>query len=143
MKSIALFDLKPNIDIIKRVNVNPIPVQDTIHIGTKLRNRLLNASVLLQIGNKIATIVHIKSLLNSVNKEYHGLVQSDIYPEDRQNFKSLEKIMDDRVIQALESHVPDCEATVAYLKLCKQITSSFTEENLDPIERIYRIWNAL
>lgn len=95
MKSIALFDLKPNIDIIKRVNVNPIP--------------LLNASVLLQIGNKIATIVHIKSLLNSVNKEYHGLVQSDIYPEDRQNFKSLEKIMDDRVIQALESHVPDCE----------------------------------
>lgn len=136
MKTITLFDIKP-------VNVNPVCVQDTVHIGTKLRNRLLNSSIVLRIGNEVATIVHIKMLLNVVNKEIHGLVHSDIYPEDRQNFKALEKIMHERVIQTLESHVPHCNATVAYLKLCKQITSSFIEENLNPIERIYRIWNSL
>lgn len=143
MKSITLFDLKPDIDLIKRENINPVCVQDSIHIGTKLRNRLLNSSIVLRIGDQVATIVHIKMLLNSVAKEVHGLVQSDIYPEDRQNFRSLEKIMDSRVIRALDNHIPDCKATIMYLKLCKQITSSFVQEDLQPIERIYQIWNAL
>lgn len=143
MKCITLFDMKPNIDVIKRVNANPVCVQDTVHIGTKLRNRLLNSSIVLRIGNEVVTVVHIKMLLNVAPKTIHGLVHSDIYPEDRQNFKSLEKIIHDRVIQSLESNVPHCNATVAYLKMCKQITTSFIEENLDPIERIYRIWNSL
>lgn len=143
MQSITIFGLNPDVSIENRYTLNPVCAQDTIHVGTKLRNRLLNSSITLRLGNSIATIVHIKNLLNTVNKEEHGLVMSDIYPQDRQNFKSLEKIMHSRVISALENNIPDCNATVAYLKLCKQLTSCFVEENKNPIERIYDIWNGL
>lgn len=142
MKSRINFDLTPNIDSIKRLNSSPICVQDTIHIGTKLRNRLLNSSIALYIGTKVASTTHIKALLSSVPKEVHALVQSDIFPEDRQNYKSLEKIMDNRVLNAMITHVADSEATVMYLEICKLITSSFTKTNLKPIERLHRIWYA-
>lgn len=117
--------------------------QDTIHIGTKLRNRLLNSSIVLYMGSKIVSTVHIKKLLKTVAKEVHGLVLSDICPDDRQNFESLEKLMDDRVLNAMKAQVADCEGTVMYLTLCKLITSSFLATNLMPIERIYRIWYSV
>lgn len=116
--------------------------QDTIHIGTKLRNRLLNMSIVLYMGSKIVSTVHIKNLLKTVAKEVHGLVLSDICPDDRQNFDSLEKLMDDRVLNAMKAQVADSEGTVMYLTLCKLITSSFLATNLMATERIYRIWYA-
>lgn len=147
MKNRAKLDLSftrsPVDDFKIRYNPNPICVQDTIHIGTKLRNRLLNTSVLLTIGNEIATIAHIRALLNSSPKEIHGLVFSDICPEDRQNFASLQKIMEIRVLKALENHIANSKATIKYLQLCKDVTSSFIEEDLRPIERVYRIWHSL
>lgn len=143
MKNQVHFDMYPDIDRIKRFDKRPICVQDSIHIGTKLRNRILNSSMLLQIGNGVASVYHIKILLHTLPKKVHGLVLSDIYPEDRQNFKSLVKIMDSRVTEALQSHVVDSNATVMYLTLCHQATSSFIDENLQPLERVYRIWHAL
>lgn len=104
---------------------------------------MLNSSIVLHIGNKIASIIHIKSLLKSVPKDTHFLVHSDIVPEDRQNYRALEKVMDDRVLNAMKTNVVDCEGTVMYLKLCKLITSSFTSTNLNPADRIYHIWYAV
>lgn len=117
-------------------------VQDTMHMGTKMRNRLLNTSITLHMGNQISNI-HIKILLQKVSKEVHGLVASDVVPEDRQNYSSLDKLMQPRVIDALENNVVDCQGTVKYLKLCKQITSTYLDDDLEPIDRIYRIWHAL
>lgn len=146
MKTWTSFDLKPStsatptLATTNSLNQKPYSVQDTIHIGTKLRNRILNSSIVLHIGTKIVSTVHIKILLKMVSKEVHGLVPSDIIPEDKQNYNSLEKIMDDRVLNAMKAHVSDSEGTIMYLKLCKLITSSFTATNLKPIERIYNIW---
>lgn len=142
MKMKTEFVLAPDIDVIKRVNPYTICVQDTIHIGTKMRNRLLNTSVSLKIGNKIASIAHIKMLLEHP-KEWHGLVITDINPEDRQNYKSLEKIMNSRVISALKYEIVDSEATMIYLTICDQITSSFLNTDLSPIDRVYKLWNAV
>lgn len=36
-------------------------VQDTIHIGTKLRNRLLKQSVILPMGNYQVSVSHLKN----------------------------------------------------------------------------------
>lgn len=127
----------------KKTENSSIFVQDTVHIGTKMRNRLLNQSTLLALGNRIISISHIQTLLKSVSKEVHGLVKSDILPQDRQNFSSLDKLMNDRVLDALEKNTIGTEGTHMYLVLCKQITSSFLDSSLSPIERIYRIWNAL
>lgn len=143
MRTRMKFDLIPDIDIIKRFDAQSICVQDIIHIGTKFRNRLLNGSIILYIGNKIVSTVHIKYLIDTVAKDVHGLVQSDIFPEDRQNYKSLEKLMEDRVLNAMKKYVPDSEATVIYLTICKHITSSYLQPNLTPSERVYHIWYAL
>lgn len=117
-------------------------LQDIVHIGTKLRNRLLKPSILLRIGSKIASVSHLKILLNLVSKDVHGLVYSDICPDDRQNYDSLKKIMQSNVREALHEHIFDSEATVEYIRICSEITSSLYEGDLSPIERIIRIWRA-
>lgn len=145
MKTRTEFNLAPDVNSIQNLafDSGSICIQDTIHIGTKLRNRMLNGSIVLYIGNRIVSTVHIKTLLNTVAKDVHGLVKSDIFPEDRQNYKFLEKLMEDRVLNAMKNHVPNCEATLMYLNICKHITSSYLEPKLKPVERVYSIWYAL
>lgn len=65
---------------------------------------------------------------------------NDICPDDRQNFDSFQKVMQPRVISSLIKNVPGSEATVAYLKVCDRIASSFLDTNLAVTERIFRIW---
>lgn len=89
------------------------------------------------MGDEIVTIAHIGILVEQVPKEIHGLVYSDTSPDDRQNYASVEKLMEPRVLDALEKNVVDSNGTRMYLRLCKQITSSFLDGSLDPIERIY------
>lgn len=117
--------------------------QDTTHVGTKLRNRLLKAALLMPMGFQLVSNAHLKTLIKTAPKDVHLLVNSDICPKDRQNYGSLEKIMSTPVIEALEKYVVGSEATVMYLRLCKQITSSFLDEQLNPSERIYNIWHAV
>lgn len=144
MKSLTSFDFNQTISTEPNLEPNKLNyIQDTVHIGTKLRNRMLNSSIVLYMGNKVVSIVHIKTLLQMVPKEIHGLVYSDINPEDRQNYNSLQKIMQDRVLNAMKLNVADCDGTIMYLKLCRLITSSFIEPKLAPIERIYNIWYAV
>lgn len=117
-------------------------LQDIVHIGTKLRNRLLKLSILLRIGSKVASVSHLKMLLKSVSKDVHGLVYSDICPDDRQYHDSLKKIMQSNVREALIEHIIDSEATIEYIQICSEITSSLYQEDLSPIERIIRIWRT-
>lgn len=119
-----------------------IPVtQDTIHLGGKLRNRMLNSD--MPIGNYTVSIDHLKSLMINVQKSVHGLIQNDICPEDRMNFPSFLKITHDRVITALEEHVAESNGTIQYLKMCKYVTSSFLEFDVKPLERIFAMFRGV
>lgn len=120
-----------------------IYIQDTTHIGTKMRNRLLKPSVSLPFGTKAISISHLKLLLKLSPKDQHGLVQSDICPNDRQNYKSLQKVMELRVTDALKKNVIDSEATIVYISICRNVTSSFLDGKLTPLDRIYRIWHSV
>lgn len=117
-------------------------LQDIVHIGTKLRNRLLKSVTILMIGKKIASVAHLKILINQVPKALHGLVYHDICPDDRQNFNSLKKIMQPITREALAKIVPDSEATVEYIRICDEITSSLYDDNLSPLERLSLIWRS-
>lgn len=117
-------------------------LQDIFHIGTKLRNRVLAALVNLIMGSSIVSLSHLKILINDIPKEIHGLVMKDICRDDRQNYGSLEKMMQQRVSNALAEHVIGSQGTIMYLKLCEKITSSLTDEVLSPLERIQRLWYA-
>lgn len=143
---LSILDTVPdqNEDIVTSLTPNVTSyIQDTVHIGTKLRNLLLKPSVLLPMGTKQVSVSHLKVLIKKIPKDIHGIVMSDICPVDRQNYASLEKLMKARVLESMQQNIVDSEATVMYLKLCKSITSSFSEYDLTPLERIYRIWHAL
>lgn len=81
-------------------------------------------------------------LINSVPKAIHGLVYSDICPDDRQNFESLSRMMQPKVSNALAKYIIGSEATIEYLRICNEITSSLMDPHLSPEERLLRIWRS-
>lgn len=96
-------------------------VQDSIHLSLKIKHRMQRCSIVMPMGNKQVSSGHLKILIDEVPKDVHGLVRSDI----------------------LNQYVADSEATVMYLKINKQISSSFMELDIDAEERIFRMWHAL
>lgn len=117
-----------------------IVIQDTTHIGTKLRNRLLKR--ILAMGTSNVSIDQLKSLVKHVQKSVHGLSQNDVNPTDRMNFLSFRKIVDKRVIEALK-HIPNSEGTIQYLHICDDVTSSFLKLDMTPSERLLRMWRSV
>lgn len=117
-------------------------IQDHDHNGTKFRNRLLKAGIIMPMGNRIVSVSHLKVLINNHSKDKHALVMSDVCPDDRQNVRSLEKIMDPRVLIALEDFVIIGEATTMYLKICSEIVSAFKNVELQPMQRIFHMFHA-
>lgn len=118
-------------------------VQDSTHIGTKLRNRILKASIYLPFGEFIISKSHLIYLIENVSKDKHALTESDVNPKDRQNFRSFQKISSEIVCDALKKYVPDSEGTVMYLTLCRKVTSSYMDPSLEPLERIKQIWYSV
>lgn len=127
-----LFDPESNFNV----------VQDSIHAATKLRNRILNVNE-LPMGKHKVSVNHLKKLLRVADKAVHGLCQTDVSPNDRQNFNSFEKITSQRVLNALKSYVPDSQATAFYLQLSSDVVSSYREYDLKPCARIERMWHAV
>lgn len=117
-------------------------LQDIVHIGTKLRNRLLSEYAILILGNKIASVTHLKMLINHISKDVHGLVYSDICPDDRQNFGSLQKIMEPRVHDALQKYIVNSEGIIEYIRICQEIISSLYDDDVTPLDRIFRLWRS-
>lgn len=130
-------------DVFSEINFEPSYIQDTIHTVLKLRNRLLKVSVLLPMGNKQVSVTHLKLLINRTSKDIHGLVLKDVCTDDKQNFKSLQKLMEKRVSDALISNVPDNQATVMFIQLCSFIESALNDLDMLPVERIKKIWFAV
>lgn len=118
-------------------------IQDATHTGLKLRNRLLKSWEEIPMGNKQVSVSHLKFLIQEVPKIVHGLVYSDIAPDDRQNFKALQKSMDTRVRNALHEFIPDSEATAFFLSLCSDIVSSLMDHDITPHERIEKLFHAV
>lgn len=99
--------------------------QDHIHIGTKARNRLLKRGIILPMGIHKVSIDHLKTLISNTQKSVHGLTTMDVFPTDRMNYTSFEKIVKDRVLNALEQYVPNSNATIQYLKIFRDIINSY------------------
>lgn len=117
--------------------------QDTVHILTKLRNRLLTYSRIFPIGSTIVSLSYIKYLIENVSKDKHLLTSYDIEPKDRQNFASAEKLCSEKTMKCLMDYVPGSEATVIYLKAMRNILSAYSDISLQSTERIYRMWSAV
>lgn len=55
-----------------------ICIQDTVHIGTKMKTRFLKPNVFLPMGSKIVSPEHIKKLIKQFSKDKHLLCDSDL-----------------------------------------------------------------
>lgn len=124
-------------------NLNINVTQDTIHLCGKARNRLLKRGIILPMGTHNVSISHLNYLVKNVQKSVHGLTYMDVNPVDRMNYKSFEKVTDDRVLKALRDRVPQSEATIQYLEVFRDIAKSFSDCDLKPLERIYLMWRSV
>ncbi|CAF2963502.1 unnamed protein product [Rotaria sp. Silwood2] len=78
--------------------------QDPIHICTKLRNRLLSKSAALFIGSYRIAAKDLQDLIQGESKLDHGLVLSDLYVKDKQNYSSCVKISSLNILNMLEKN---------------------------------------
>lgn len=120
----------------------PFFIQDTIHNGTKLRNfflRTISNRNLLPFGRYFIDWNHLHVLLEKFTKDEHQLTASVLNPIDRQNFHSVLRMCDPKVIALLKSHVKESDATVLYLQIMKDIIDAFLDKNLKPIQRVRKI----
>lgn len=118
-------------------------VQDTVHIGTKLKTRLTNPKIALIIGDYVATSLHLKQIIENVSKDKHLMTMGDINSDDKMNFKAVEKIITLQVAQVLGEHVKESKGTIAYLKMMRAVLDSYLNKSLDPSKRLHLIWYAV
>lgn len=94
------------------------------------------------MGTSKVSIDHLKSLVKNIQKSVHGLSQNDVNPTDRMNFQSFRKVVDIRVIEALQ-HIPNSEGTIQYLNICDDVTASFLKLDITPSELLLRMWRSV
>lgn len=110
-------------------STNFVPIQDTIHIGTKLRNRMLGHK--LRMGDYDVSMEHLSILEVTFTKEQHGLCSITINPKDRQEFDSVLRICDEKVIDLLPN-VEGSEGTILYLRVMDNVLRSFLDISFFP-----------
>lgn len=120
----------------------PIYVQDTHHIGTKLRNVFLKPSIFLPIGSHVISSTHLIIMIDEKSKEDHEMTTSDINRADKMNFRAVEKIGSERVISVLKT-IPSTEGTIVFLKILKDILDSFLVKEISLAERVNLIWGSV
>lgn len=124
----------------------PFDIQDYPHIGTKGRNALavtVENPKKLPMGKYFIKMDDLEVVKRMFGKDQHLLTATDLNPEDRQNFESVLKICDDKVIHFLKKNVIASEAPSNYLQILSDNINAFKDRNLSPIERIKRLWRSL
>lgn len=123
-----------------------IYVQDPIHLATKMRNLLLktkNFSQKLPCGKYYVEQSHLKQLIRMFTKDKHNLSPMVLNPIDKQNFESVLRICDDKVIELLRNHVIGSQATVKFLTITKYFIDSYMDLRLMPLQRVYKCWYSV
>lgn len=94
--------------------------QDAVHCGKKWRNGLLHAHRKLYYGGSLATrnLLRLVRDRQNFSQSEHGLLESDIDPQDVQNFGAVQRLAFPRVRVCLESvaqHGQDCKGLILHL----------------------------
>lgn len=115
-------------------------MQDFIHIATKLKSRLLKASIILALGIFLVSRGHLVELIKKASKGLHKLTLSGINPKDKMNYRAVQKMSDKQVTALLRSEVPNSEGTATYLDMMREVNEAFSSRSLTPLERVEMIW---
>lgn len=104
-------------------------VQDTVHIGTKLRTRLLKPGIVLPMGKYNASVSHLFQITEQFSKDKHQLTNTDLNSDDKMNFHAVEKICSPEVIQLLQN-IEGGEGTIAYLEIMQDVLSAYLNKTI-------------
>lgn len=123
-----------------KINASISPIQDWLHIITKLRNILIQISNCLRIGKHTISFSFLQNLVKFRPRGEHNLNQSDIDCNDRMNVKSAEKLFQPNVLSLLEQYYgQETKGLVLYLTMMRNISDAFSP--IEPLEsRISKIW---
>ena len=85
-----------------------ITVQDTVHIGAKMRARLLkqDRAVYIVFKDRVASLSDLEALRRVAGKDKHFLRESDVNPKDKMNYDAVERLCDPRLAELLKIYVP-------------------------------------
>lgn len=128
--------------------IPPFYVQDTPHNGTKLRCFLL-ATIehpeKLPFGKYFIKMEHLQYLVDNFGKDKHQLTNTTLNPIDRQNFSSVLRFVrgDTSVIDLLENHVKDSQATVLFLKIMRNFIFPFMDQTIPSLQRLKSVWYSI
>ncbi|KAE9521238.1 hypothetical protein AGLY_018363 [Aphis glycines] len=117
-------------------------VQDTVHIGTKLRTRILKPGIELLIGSYTVSITHLFQLTELYSKDKHLLTNTDLNPDDKMNFNAAEKMCSDQVIELLKN-ILDSQGTISFLKIMNNVLKSYLNKTIGVKERLYCLWHSV
>ena len=115
-------------------------VQDIVHLGVKLKARLLKPAIILPLGSFIASSAHLRIIMGLHSKDRHGLRHRDIDHRDRQNFDAVEHIIS---ASTLLDDLPDALGTKLYINLIQSSIHSFLDKNMSPQKRLEEIWYSV
>lgn len=125
----------------------PFYMQDTPHIGTKLRNFFLKTNknpYKLPFGRKyFISMHHLECLLDNFSKADHLLCPSTLNPIERQNFSSVLRMCSVNVTNLLRKNVEGSEGTAKFLDIMRDVIECFMDVKLSPLERVKKIWNSI
>ncbi|KAK3919968.1 Phosphoserine aminotransferase [Frankliniella fusca] len=118
-----------------------VMIQDIIHLLIKLRGKLTKPSVIIPMGKQfVASRGHIAELIQKTSKDQHLLTMGSIDVKDKMNFRSAQKLCDERVSSLLRSNVAGSEGTATYLDMMRELTNAFLDPQMQPLERIMLFW---
>lgn len=97
----------------------------------------------LPFGNYFIRQADLNELIEKFTKDKHNLSPSILNPTDRQNFDSVLRMSEEKVIDLLISSVVGSQATVMFLKIMRNIIDSYMNPAFNPLQRVYKIWHAV
>lgn len=121
-------------------------VQDLVHLATKLRNFIMNAKLnkkVIPFGNFEINVEHLHQLLLKFSKDKHQLTETTLNPIDKQNFKSVQRMCSNEVINLLRDNIEGSQGTVQYLQIIRDVIDCYMNPNLTPIQRVRKAWYSI
>lgn len=77
--------------------------------------------------------------MENFSKDKHFLTRTILNPIDKQNFESVLRMTDKRVIDLLRNAVVGSQGTIKFLEIMRDIIDSYLDNTLKPIERVKKI----
>ncbi|KAK4878205.1 hypothetical protein RN001_010711 [Aquatica leii] len=88
---------------------SPVYIQDAVHIGTKMKTRLLKPNVVLPMGRFFVSKDFIEKLIQTYPKNQHFLYMTYLKSQDKMNFQAIDKMTANCVTDLLQE-LPGSEA---------------------------------